>query len=223
MSEPSTAELLDFLGEYVTENKRSKMARALDFRTRHLSIVLEDIYQPHNASACLRSCDCLGVQDIHVIEKRNEYRPNREVAMGSAKWLTLRQYNDTTDCLERLKSAGYRIIATTPNEDGFTPVTLPLEGPAALLFGTEEQGLSEEALALADETLRLPMFGFTQSFNISVTVAVTLSRLIERLHSADEAADWKLGREERDELLLEWYRKIVTSHELLEDRQFGNG
>ena len=208
-------ELVEFLGEYVTENKRSKIASALQNRTRHVTVVLEEIYQPHNASACLRNCDCLGIQDVHIIENRNEYRPNSGVAMGSAKWLTLHRYRSVVSAAETLKNRGYRIFATTPNREGYEPVTLPLDAPAALLFGTEEEGLTEEAIALADDFLCLPMYGFTQSFNVSVTVAITLSRIAERLRESDVA--WSLSEKEKTELTLEWYRGIVKRHELLEE------
>ncbi|MDF1853330.1 MAG: RNA methyltransferase [Verrucomicrobiales bacterium] len=211
------AELIAFLGDYVTENKQQKIAEVLRQRTRHFTVLLEDIYQPHNASACLRSCDCLGIQDVHIVEDRNRYRPNNGVTMGSTKWLSLQRYHDTAPAIETLRSRGYRLVATTPNVDGFEPATLPLDQPIALLFGTEEEGLSEEALDAADTTLRLPMYGFTQSYNISVTVALTLSRLTERLRESE--IDWHLTEEEQSKLTLEFYRRIVKRHDLLE-RQF---
>jgi len=208
------AELLAFLGEFVSPNKREKIQRVLDQRTRHIAIALEDIYQPHNASACLRSCDCLGVQDVHIVENRNEYQPTNEVAMGAEKWLTLHRYRRIDSCLETLRSSGYRIVATTPNEQAHDLLSLPLDRPVALLFGTEEQGLTAPALDAADTTLRLPMYGFTRSYNISVTVAITLSRLVERLR--DEGHAWQLAETDREDITLDFYRAIVTRHDLLE-------
>lgn len=209
-------ELIEFLAGYVTENKRDKIAAVLGERTRHLTVLLEDIYQPHNAAACLRSCDCLGVQDVHIVESENEYRPNNEVAMGSSKWLTLHRYHGAASALETLRARGYRLVATTPNEDGFDLETLPLDRPVALLFGTEERGLTGETLEAADDSLRLPMYGFTQSYNISVTVAISLSRLVARLRQSD--LDWHLGEEEKRELTLAMYRRIVRRHDLLEEQ-----
>ena len=208
-------ELIEFLGQYVTENKQQKMAAALEQRTRHLTVMLEDIYQPHNASACLRSCDCLGVQDVHIVEHRNVYRPNNGVALGSSKWLSLYRYHNTQPCIETLKARGYQLVATTPNLDGHDLASLPIDRPVALLMGTEEEGLSETALAAADLTLRLPMYGFTQSFNISVTVAIAVSRLIERIRA--EGIEWGISDEEKQQLTLEWYRRIIKRHELLEE------
>ncbi len=208
-------ELINFLGQYVTGNKQQKMAEALEQRTRHLTVMLEDIYQPHNASACLRSCDCLGVQDVHIVERKHVYRPNRGVALGSSKWLSIQRYHTTLPCIETLKARGYQLVATTPNLGGHDLTSLPLDRPIALLMGTEEDGLSEEALTAADMTLQLPMYGFTQSFNISVTVAIAVSRLIERIRS--ENIEWRISKGEKQELTLEWYRRVIKRHELLEE------
>lgn len=209
-------ELATYLAGFVTENKREKIAAVLAERTRHLTVMLEDIYQPHNASACLRSCECLGVQDVHIVETRNEYRPNKEVSMGSSKWLTLHRYRTAASAIETVKNRGYRIVATTPNEGGYDLTTLPLERPVALLFGTEEEGLTQEALDAADETMRLPMYGFTQSYNISVTLAVSLSQLVARVRESE--IDWHLSDEEQRELTLSFYRRIIKRHDLLEEK-----
>ena len=107
-------------------------------------------------------------------------------------------------------------MATSPNEDGFDLKTLPLDQPIALLFGTEEEGLTEDTLASADSTLKLPMYGFTQSYNISVTVALCLSRLVERLRESD--LEWQLSDSDRKELTLAFYRRIVKRHDLLEKK-----
>tara|TARA_R110000850_G_scaffold9033_2_gene33325 strand:- start:739 stop:1404 length:666 start_codon:yes stop_codon:yes gene_type:complete len=207
-------ELIEFLSDYVTENKKDKIAKVLGERTRHFTVMLEDIYQPHNASACLRSSDCLGLQDVHIIEREHEYRPNKQVSLGSSKWLSLHRYHRTKSCIESLKVRGYHLVATTPNVEGYDLTDLPIDKPVALLFGTEEEGLSEFALEAADDTLRLPMYGFTQSYNISVTVALTLARLVERLRESN--IDWHLSDEEKTSLTLEFYRRIVTRHDLLE-------
>ena len=209
-------ELTDFLGSHITDNKREKIVSVLNERTRHFTVLLEDIYQPHNASACLRSCDCLGLQDVHIVESRNDYRPNNNVAMGSSKWLTLHRYHRPESALETLKARGYRLIATSPNEDGYDLSTLPIDQPVALLFGSEHQGLSPSTMAAAEGTLRIPMYGFTESFNISVTLALAISRLVDRLRSSGMA--WQLSDEEKKELTLRFYRRIVTRHDLLEEK-----
>lgn len=209
-------ELIDFLGSHITENKREKIASVLAERTRRITVLLEDIFQPHNASACLRSCDCLGIQDVHIVESRNDYRPNNNVSMGSTKWLSLKRYDRTAPALKTLQSDGYRLIATSPNSDGHDLDSLPIDRPIALLFGSEQEGLSQEALSAAEGSLRIPMYGFTESFNISVTLSLALHSLMTRLRSAD--IDWKLSDAEKKELTLRFYRRVVTRSDLLEEK-----
>jgi len=211
----STAEreaLTAHLATLITPRRRDLIERTLDLRTDHLALALEDIYQPHNASATVRTCECLGIQNIHIIENRNRYEVNPDVVLGSVKWVSLHRYREpgadnTAACVARLRSLGYRIAATSPHRDGCTPETLPIERPLAVLFGTEEKGLTDGALACADLTVRIPMFGFTESFNISVSVAVLFSHLVRRLHASDIA--WHLAPERRDTLRLQWYRRAV--------------
>ncbi len=207
-------ELINYLGQYITENKRSKIEAALEQRTRRVTILLEEVYQPHNASASLRNCDCLGIQDVHIVEHRHAYQPNPNVSMGSSKWLTLFRYQNSQVALEVLRNRGYRIVATTPHHPGYNTENLPLDQPLVLLFGTEEMGLKEDTILAADDHLCLPMYGFTQSFNVSVSVAIILSRIAERLRN--EGGAWGLTEREKTELKLQWYRGIVTRHELLE-------
>ncbi len=215
-------ELIACLAQFVTPNKVRKIRQVLENRTYYVTLVLEDIYQPQNASATIRTAECLGVQTLHVIENRNEFRVSPKVTQGAAKWITLFRYNEpgadnTGACVQALRSKGYQIIATSPNvERSYSLDTLPLERPMAFLFGNEEEGLSPRAMELADGYLRLPMYGFTQSYNISVSVAITLSHVIERLHRLD--LPWRLSEEEKAELTLEWYRRIVRRHELLEQK-----
>ncbi len=212
--------LIEFLGQYVTENKRTKIRQVLTYRTYYVTIALEDIYQPQNASATIRTCECLGVQTVHVIENRNEFRVSPKVTQGASKWVDIRRYraqgqDNTTRCIQDLRARGYWIVATTPNVTHcYTPEEIPLDRPLAFLFGNEEEGLSPRALEQADAYLRLPMYGFTQSYNISVSVAMTLTHVISRLHRSDRP--WRLTPEEQEALTLAWYRRIVRRHRSLE-------
>lgn len=209
--------LLDHLLTFITAERKNKFLRFIDYRTRYLTIVLEDIYQPHNASAVLRTCDCFGIQDVHIIENRNKYQVNPDVALGASKWLSLKKYNqlenNTISCIEELKNKGYKIIATTPHEQDFTPETLPLDSPVALVFGTELAGLSREALSLADGYIKIPMVGFSESLNISVSAAVLIHTLSERLRSAP--VNWQLQEDEKTEILLSWVSNSIKKSELI--------
>lgn len=221
MGEENIAGITEYLSQFVTENKKTKIARVLENRTRHITLALENIFQSHNASATLRTCELLGVQDIHVIEHNNAYSVSCGVARGSAKWVTLRKYgkkntDNTAACYENLRSSGYKIYAASPHKDGFTPDTLPLYEKAAVIFGTEEEGLTDYALSQADGFFMIPMYGFTESFNVSVSVGIAFSRLIERLRASD--INWGLTEEEKAQLTLDWYRRIVKRSDLHEEK-----
>ncbi len=215
--------LLTYFSEYLTERRKELFQKVIQYRTRHITVVLEDIYQPHNASAVLRSCDLTGVQDVHIIENRNTYEVNPDVAMGSFKWLDLHKYNEkennTLETFQKLRKQGYRIIATTPHKNDKTLDDIPLDGKMAIVFGTELTGLSDLAIDNADEYLRIPMYGFTESYNISVSVALTLFTLTEKLRKSD--IPWQLSDEEKLDILLEWSRRSIKRSEVLE-REFFN-
>ena len=213
--------LLSYLQEFITEERQTLFEKVLSQRTRHIAVVLEDIYQSHNASAVLRTCDLTGIQDVHIIENRNEFNVNPDVALGSSKWLNLIRYNEeknsTAAVYKSLKAQGYRIIATTPHKNDFTPENIPLEGKMAIVLGTELNGLTGEAIEMADEHLRIPMYGFTESFNISVSAALILYTLSKRLRTS--AINWSLTEEEKTDILLEWSRRSIKKSEVIE-REF---
>lgn len=203
---------------FLTEHRKSLFSKIIENRTKYLTVVLEDIYQPQNASAVLRTCDCFGIQDVHIIENVNEYKVNPNVALGASKWLSLKKYNDTDDntraCFEHLKSEGYKIIATTPHKDDMSVNDLPIDSKTALVFGQELRGLSKNALSLADGFVKIPMYGFTESFNISVSAAIILKTLTDRLRNSE--IDWTLTKEEKDNILLQWTRNSIKRVELIE-------
>jgi len=207
-----------FLSSFISENKKNKFEEIILQRTRHLTVVLEDIFQPHNASAVLRTCDCFGIQDVHIIENRNKYEINPDVAVGSSKWLSLYSYHaaiyNTVECLRQLKDSGYSIIATTPHKKDFTPESLPLDQKIALVFGTELEGLSPHAKAMADGFVKIPMYGFTESLNISVSAALLIRSLTERLHNSD--ISWQLSESEKLDIKIAWAKNVVKKADLLE-------
>ncbi len=216
------AGLLKYLSQFVTENKLRRFEEVLCERTRHITIVLEDIYQPHNASATIRSCDLFGIQDLHVIENRNRYTINPDVTLGSSKWVNLHRYNrpdenNSPGCLKDLKDRGYLLVATTPYTDKLLP-DFPVDQPMALLFGTEETGLTDEAMEMSDDRVRIPMYGFTESFNISVSVALSLYDMVTRLKRSD--VEWALPESEKQELRLQWMRKVIRKHAMLEAQYY---
>lgn len=218
---PETQALVEYLSGFVTERRYEKMQQVLAKRTRYVTVAVEDIYQPHNASAVLRTCDAFGVQDVHIIENRNRYRVNPGVELGTSQWLTLHRHRGRDDnsaaAIDDLRARGYRIIATTPHTDDVELAELSVsDGPIALLFGNELDGLSDRALDLADEYLRIDMHGFVESFNISVSAAIVLHHLTCRVRA--DVDEWTLNESERRELLLLWLRRNVKNHAALERR-----
>ncbi len=217
-------ELLRYLSEVVNPERLSLFNRIVENRTNYITVVLEDIFQAQNASAVLRSCDCLGIQNVHVIENRNEFQVDAEVTMGSSKWLTLNKYshkkNNSLETIQHLKKMGYRIVATSPHSND---VELPdfdiSKGKIALVFGSELPGISETISQEADEYLKIPMYGFTESYNISVSAAIILYHLTEKMRNSQEIA-WRLSEDERIEIMLQWIRSSVKKSKLIEKRFF---
>ena len=216
---PIDRELLTYLSGFVTERRLERLRQVLEYRTRYITVALEDIYQPHNASAVLRTCDGFGVQDVHIIENRNAYKVNPDVALGSSQWLNLVKYNrtpdNTADAVNSLKQAGYRVIATSPHREDTALEELDLRaGKVAFLLGNELDGLSPSAVEQADEHLRIPIYGFVESFNISVAAAIILHHTTLALRSSRLA--WQLSDSEKEEILLAWLRNSTQRTETLE-------
>ena len=212
--------LLDHLLEFITPNRKSLFEKVIANRTRHIAVVLEDIYQPHNASAVLRSCDLTGVQDVHIIENSNQYDVNPDVALGASKWLNLVKYNKTEQntllAYKKLREQGYRIVASTPHRIDQDLESIPLDRKIAIVFGTELNGLTDVAIENADEFLKIPMLGFTESYNISVSAALILFTLTNRLRNS--SINWSLSDDEKQEILLEWSRRSIKRSDILENQ-----
>lgn len=204
-------EFLSYLEDYISENKKMLFDQIIQFRTQHITVALEDIYQSQNASAVLRTCDCFGIQDVHIIENRYEYSINPDVALGSSKWLNLIKYNETENntlkCYDSLRRKGYRIVATTPHKDDTLLDQLDLSEKTAIIFGTELEGLSETAISNADAFVKIPMYGFTESFNISVSAAIVLHHLTEKLRASD--IPWQMSEDDILDTRLSWAKSVV--------------
>lgn len=209
--------LIQYLQGFVTEERNNRITSVLENRTRHFAVVLEDLFQTQNISAVMRTCECYGVQDVHIIEKENEFIIHSAISMGSNKWLSLHNYKNepgnVLKCAQNLKQQGYTLVATLPAENSVFVQDLPIEEKTAFFFGTELTGLSPEAIAVCDRAVKIPMYGFTESFNISNSVAILVSNMIERLHNSD--IEWKLSENERTELYFEWLCKSIREPEFI--------
>ena len=201
--------LLAHLEGFITAERKERFLQVLANRTKYLTVALEDVYQLHNASAVIRSCDVFGIQQAHLIEGRFGNRLDKNIAMGAQRWVDIHRHANSMACMNDLRHKGYRIIATTPREESTPLETFTLEGPTALFFGTEKEGLSPEVLKQADGALYIPMFGFTESLNISVAAAIILQRLSNQLRHSQ--LPWRLTEAEILEKRFEWTRKTIRA------------
>lgn len=207
---------LEFLENILTDNRKEKFIKVLKDRTKHFTIAVEDVFQMHNASAVMRSCEVFGIQELHVIEERYGKKIDKEIAMGAQKWVDISTYDSVTSCINTLKDKGYQIIATTPHENDCLLEDFDISKPCALFFGTERDGLSDEILRRADGFLKIPMVGFTESLNISVSAAIIIQNLTNRLRNSD--INWQLTEEEILEKRLDWAKKSIKDIKRIEAR-----
>src|SRR5690554_5555008 len=210
--------LLQALYQIITPEKIEKFEQIAANRTRYITVAVENLFQEHNASAVVRSCDCFGIQDLHIIEQTNKFSVNRDIALGAGQWVNHYHYSDpqspTLKCIKSLKEKSYKIAATTPHTDAYTINNVPINEPTVFLFGTEQNGLSEEALEVSDYYVKIPMVGFTESFNISVSAALTMNITRTRLEQQSEW-EWKLSKEEQTKLKIEWCKRIIRNPDLV--------
>ncbi len=197
-----------YLEQFVTERRREMFRLVLARRTRHFTVVLEDLYQMHNISAVVRSCDIFGIQDLHIIRNKYDARISHGIAKGAEKWLSFYHYSSANHAIETLKNKGYRIIATTPHANSKLLPDFEPEQKAAFFFGVEKDGLSKEVLDLSDEQLKIPMYGFTESFNISVAAALILYEMRRKLEH-NPSIPWRLSEEEQNILYQQWLEKTI--------------
>jgi len=215
-----THELVEYLKEFIVHERRILFENKIQERTKHLTIVLENIFQGRNISASIRSADCFGIQDVHIIENDNKFNDDPEVSMGAEKWITTKRYNseenNSIQAINYLKEKGYKIIATSPHDTDCNLYDLDItQQKTALFFGSEVKGCSNSVLELADKRMKIPMYGFTESFNISVSVSLCLQHLTYKMRKSN--IKWKLKTKNQDEIMLKWLRNsIKAAHEIEE-------
>ncbi|NVJ88347.1 MAG: RNA methyltransferase [Flavobacteriaceae bacterium] len=216
--------LLAYLEGYLTPKRKDTFHKVLSQRTRHFTVVLEDIYQAHNASAVVRTCDIFGVQDIYAIENKYTNKVSRHVAKGSQKWLNIKRFqedgNNTELCVNNLKKQGYKIIATTPHNDSCLLQDFDITQKSAFIFGVEAEGVSDFIKDNADGFLKIPMVGFTESLNISVAAAIILQEVTTKLRKSN--IDWQLSEEEKEILYFDWVQKTIKNVTKIKEHYYQN-
>lgn len=211
--------LVEYLSQFLTDPRKEAIEHTLSFRTRYITVCLEDIFHSQNASAVLRSCDCFGIQDLHIVEREHRFSPNPLVAKGTYKWLNLHRYREpegyTPGLIKKMREKGYRIVATTPHQGDVSLEDFDLtKGKVALFMGTEHTGLSKDVLDNADEYLKIPLYGFAESLNVSVAAAIIIHHLALRLRDGNKIP-WRLSEKEQNTLRLNWVKASVRNSELL--------
>lgn len=211
------------LEQFITTHRKDLFKKVLNERTRHFTVVIEDIFQPHNSGAVIRSCDVFGIQDIHVIESNYQFYASSQVAKGAQKWLDFSLYNkrhtnNTLNCIADLREKGYKIIATTPHNDSCLLQDFDIRQKSAFFFGVEKEGLSKDVMENADGYLKIPMVGFTESLNISVAAAIVLQNLTEKLKKSD--INWQLTDVEKSEKYLDWLQKSIKGIKKIEEAYY---
>lgn len=212
--------LLKHLESFLTTQRREKFAKVIAQRTKHFTVATEDVYQLHNTSAVIRSCDVFGIQEVSIVEEQNSKRIDREIAMGAQKWVDLNRYHTVKSCINNLKQQGYQIVATTPHKTDCNLDDFDVTKKSCFFFGRETEGLSKEVLNSADCFLKIPMVGFTESLNISVSAAIILQHVTSKLKAT--AIDWQLSDAEQLEKRLDWCRKTIKSYGDIEHRFYEN-
>lgn len=215
-------ELIEYLSQFATSERFELFQEKIRHRTRHFAIVIENLFQEHNTSAVLRTADCFGFQDVHIIENDKKYKINNEIALGASKWLNINHYNqeaeNTANCLAALKSAGYKIAATTPHQNGITLDEINIDDKTALVFGTELEGISPTAIEMADIYVKVPMMGFTESLNISVCAGICMHHI--RYKMKQSGKDFSLSETERNSIMLEWLRNSIKNSDKIEEEYY---
>ena len=214
-------DLVQYLKEFVVDERRELFEEKIEQRTKHITVVLENIFQGRNISASIRSADCFGVQDVHVIENDNYFNDDSEVSMGADKWIKTTRYNqenhNSAAAIKKLKEKGYQVIAVTPHNTDCDLYDIEItDQKIALIFGAEVRGCSEETLKLADKRMKIPMYGFTESFNISVSVSLCLQHLTYKMRNS--VVNWRMTQEQKNETLLQWLRNSIKSSAQIEEK-----
>ena len=214
-------ELIEHLSQFLTEERLHLFHEKLKERSNRITLVLEDVFQSRNISAAMRSADCFGIQNIHIIENKNNFIKDKSVSLGAGKWINIKQYNteenNTINCLKKLKKEGYQIIATSPHNTNISLEEIDVNNnKIAIILGTELTGLSEKALSFADKRMKINMYGFTESLNISVSAAICCQSISSKMRK--ETTGWEVTEEEKTDILLNWIRNSIKSGKQIEEK-----
>ena len=207
-SSPEMQEKIEAYLPRITEHRRDLFVKVVQNRTRHFCMVLEDLFDPHNISAVIRTAEVFGLEDVHVIEEVNPYKVNKSILKGSIKWMNIYLHKKRMACMEHLRKKGYRIAVASTNTNN-SVLDLDLSQPTAFYLGSEFTGNHPDTLAAADCEFKLPQYGITESMNVSVAGGVLMCYL-DHFMQQKGRQNFTLSPKERDELLLEWPKRHLN-------------
>lgn len=213
-------EAIAVLRQCLLPQRWERLATAAYARTRRVTVAFDSLAHSHNVNAVLRTCECLGVQDVHMVTGGVPLQTYRGISRGALEWLSVHEYATLSDQLKALREAGYRLVGTAPQQGSKSVSVADFDSaasaPLALLFGQEKHGMSAEALAAVEVCVYVPMVGLTESLNVSVAAGMLLGSILEKM--AREGVCHRLNPNEADALLLSWLKKSVKSADLILSR-----
>lgn len=201
----------EYLKQFLTDERLSKIEFYAQESSDFVLPVMEDIFQFRNAAAIVRSVEACGFHKIVAMESENEFNPNLRVTKGAETWVEVEKMPHQLESLKKIKEKGYKILAVSPEKNAIMLPDYDLKEPVALVFGTEKEGVTEEILDFADETVAIPMYGFTKSFNVSVAAAICFYDLKQKLVKSD--FEYKLSNEKLWNLKVRWAKNSIKSGE----------
>lgn len=210
---------IEYMSGFALPERIDTLRGVLAQRTRWMTVCMENTFHPQNASALVRTCEAFGIQDIHTVETLCPFNPNVNIVKGSDKWVDIYRHSSTAKALAAFRTAGYRIVATTPHEGECSPADFNVQAsPFVLVFGTEHAGVSNEIIAAADEFIKIPMYGFVESLNVSASAAILLHDLSERLRASN--VPWQLNETEHADRLFRWIMETIRDSQNILNREF---
>lgn len=212
--------LYTYLTELITPQKLTKIENLAKNRSQFIVPVIEDIYQFRNAGAIIRSMEAFAFQKLIALEKNNKFIPEGAVARGADKWITIQFMKSGRESLLEIKKAGYQLVAVSPEKQAVNLSDFEITKPLALIFGTEFEGVTQETLEIADECIKIPMYGFTESLNVSVAAGISFYEMRKKLENSN--LEWKMTEEEMLDLKIKWAKASVSSGEEIAEHYLKN-
>lgn len=188
----------------LTPERIARIDAVLDARLGSVTLAVEDTYDPHNAAATIRTSEALGMQELHVIEPGQRFSAVKGVTRGAHRWIELHRWPAADLAASALRARGFRVFATLPDARAVSIEEVDVSTPLAVIFGNEHEGVSQKAIDACDGTVTVPMFGFTESYNLSVTVGLAMGRLVARRRAHIEAHG-DLDPDRRARLRARWF------------------